>query len=199
MFKVLKAIEGVVGNWGVAIIFLTLLMRLLFYPLTAKSYAASKKMQKMQPKMNEIKERYKDDKQKQQQELMALMSKEGVNPLGGCLPVLPQIPVFFGLNAVLMNTFDLRLAPFGLWIHDLSSKDPYYVSAVIMAGLMYVQQKLTPMPGIDPAQAKMMRFLPIVFALFMITYPSGLVVYIITSTLFSIAQQQFMIKRYKDV
>ena len=198
MFKLLKGIERFVGNWGIAIIILTLLIRLLFYPLTAKSYSASKKMQRLQPQLTELREKYKDDKAKQQQELMALMSKEGVNPLGGCLPVLPQIPVFFGLNAVLMHTFELRQAPLGLWIHDLSTHDPYYVSPVIMALLMFVQQKMTPMPGMDPAQAKIMRFLPIIFALFMITYPSGLVVYIVTSTIFSIAQQQVMMKTFKE-
>jgi YidC/Oxa1 family membrane protein insertase len=198
MFKALQWIEGLVGNWGVAILILTLLIRIVFYPLTAKSYTASKKMQKLQPALNELKEKYKDDKQKQQQELMAMMAKEGVNPLGGCLPVLPQIPVFFGLNAVLMHTFDLRQAPLGLWIQDLSTHDPYYISPLLMALLMYVQQRMTPMPSMDPTQAKIMRFLPIIFALFMISYPSGLVVYIITSTIFSIAQQQFMMKTYKD-
>lgn len=198
MFKLLKAIEGLVGNWGAAIVVLTLLIRLLFFPLTAKSYTASKKMQKIQPLLNELREKFKDDKAKQQQELMALMSREGVNPLGGCLPVLPQIPVFFGLNAVLMHTFELRQAPLGLWIRDLSTHDPYYVSPIIMAVLMYVQQRMIPMPGMDPTQAKIMRFLPIVFALFMITYPSGLVVYIITSTLFSIVQQQVMMKTFKE-
>lgn len=199
MFKALHFIEGIVGNWGIAILVLTLLIRLLFFPLTKKSFVAGKKMQKLQPRLNELKELYKDDKQKQQQEMMAMMSKEGVNPLGGCLPILPQIPVFFGLNSVLMHTFDLRHAPFVLWIQDLSTHDPYYISPAIMAGLMYLQQRLIPMPSMDPTQAKMMRFLPLIFAVFMITYPSGLVVYIVTSTLFSIAQQQFMMKTYKDL
>lgn len=198
MFRVLGFLEKLVGNWGVAIIILTLLVRLLFLPLTAKSYKASKQMQKMQPKMNELREKYKDDKQKQQQELMALMSKEGVNPLGGCLPILPQIPVFFGLNSVLMHTFELRQAPFALWMNDLSKADPYYVTPVVMAILMYLQQKMIPMPSMDPNQARMMRFLPLIFAVFMITYPSGLVLYIITSTVFSMAQQQFMMRKFKD-
>jgi YidC/Oxa1 family membrane protein insertase len=198
MFRVLGFLDQLVGNWGVAIIILTLLIRLLFLPLTAKSYKASKKMQKMQPLMNELREKYKDDKQKQQQELMALMSKEGVNPLGGCLPILPQIPVFFGLNSVLMHTFELRQAPFALWLTDLSKSDPYYVTPVIMALLMYLQQKMIPMPSMDPNQARMMRFLPLIFAVFMISYPSGLVLYIITSTVFSMAQQQFMTRRFKD-
>jgi len=198
MFKALHFIEGIVGNWGIAILVLTLLIRILFYPLAQKSFVAGKKMQKLQPRLTELKELYKDDKQKQQQEMMAMMSKEGVNPLGGCLPILPQIPVFFGLNSVLMHTFDLRHAPFVLWIQDLSTHDPYYISPAIMAGLMYLQQRLIPMPSMDPTQAKMMRFLPLIFAVFMITYPSGLVVYIVTSTLFSIAQQRFMVKTYKD-
>ncbi len=198
MFQLLSWIEGLVGNWGAAIVVLTLLIRIVFFPLTAKSYVAGKKMQKLQPQLTELREKFKDDKAKQQQELMALMSKEGVNPLGGCLPILPQIPVFFGLNAVLMHTFELRQAPFGLWIQDLATHDPYYVSPVIMAVLMYLQQRMIPMPSMDPTQAKMMRFLPLIFALFMITYPSGLVVYIITSTVFSIAQQQFMMKTFKE-
>lgn len=198
MFRVLGFLDQLVGNWGVAIIILTLLIRLLFLPLTAKSYKASKKMQKMQPMMNELREKYKDDKQKQQQELMALMSKEGVNPLGGCLPILPQIPVFFGLNSVLMHTFELRQAPFALWLNDLSKADPYYVTPVIMAVLMYLQQKMIPMPSMDPNQARMMRFLPLIFAVFMVSYPSGLVLYIITSTVFSMAQQQFMMRKFKD-
>ncbi len=198
MFKVLGFLESLTGNWGVAIIILTFIIRLLFLPLTAKSYTASKKMQKLQPKLNELREKYKDDKQTQQKELMSLMSKEGVNPLGGCLPILPQIPVFFGLNAVLMNTFDLRQAPFALWIQDLSTSDPLYITPVLMALLMYLQQKMIPMPSMDPNQAKMMRLLPLIFAVFMISYPSGLVLYIITSTVFSMVQQQIMMRRYKD-
>ena len=187
------------GNWGLAIIALTLAIKLLFYPLMVKAYISGKKMQKMQPLMNEVKEKYKDDKQKQQQEMMALMSKQGVNPVSGCLPILPQIPVFFGLNSVLTHTFELRHAPFYGWIRDLSFHDPYYASPVLMALLMFVQQKMTPMPSMEPAQQKLMQFMPLIFAVFMLAYPSGLVVYIVTNSVVSIIQQQYMMKKYKDV
>jgi len=131
--------------------------------------------------------------------MMAIMAQKGVNPMSGCLPILPQLPIFFGLNAVLLHTFELRHAPFAGWLTDLTAKDPMYVTPVIMAALMYVQQKLTPMPtSMDPAQQKMMQWLPVIFAVFMLAYPSGLVLYIITNTVLSLAQQQYMMKKYKD-
>jgi YidC/Oxa1 family membrane protein insertase len=163
-----------------------------------KAYLAGKKMQKIQPKMTEIRETWKDDKARQQQEIMALMSQQGVNPVSGCLPVLPQIPVFFGLNAVLTHTFELRHAPFYGWLQDLSSRDPYFISPILMAGLMYLQQRITPMPSMEPAQQRMMQILPLVFAVFMLSYPSGLVLYIVTNSVVSIVQQMYMMKKYKD-
>jgi YidC/Oxa1 family membrane protein insertase len=199
MYKIMEWLFHLLGNWGLAIIALTLAIKVLFFPLMIKAFVSGKKMQKMQPMMTELREKYKDDKAKQQQETMALMSQHGVNPVSGCLPILPQIPVFFGLNSVLTHTFELRHAPFYGWIHDLSFHDPIFVSPVLMAILMFIQQKMTPMPSMEPAQQKMMQFMPLLFAGFMLTYPSGLVVYIITNSLVSLSQQQYMMKKYKDL
>ncbi len=200
MFYTLQFLYKWVGNWGTAIVILTLLIKILFIPLTIKAYVAGKKMQKLQPEMAKIKEKHKDgDKRQEQQEIMQLMSKSGANPLSGCLPILPQIPVFFGLNAVLLHTFELRHAPFYFWFQDLASRDPLYISPAIMAALMFVQQKMTPLPAMDPAQAKMMQFLPIIFAIFMFSYPSGLVLYIITNTLATMVQQKYMMAKYSHL
>ncbi len=199
MYTVMHLINKWIGNWGASIIIFTLLIKLIFYPLGVKAYVAGRKMQKVQPELNAIKEKYKDDKQKQQQEMMAAMAGKGVNPMSGCLPILPQLPVFFGLNAVLTQTFELRQAPFALWFSDLSARDPYFISPILMAGLMVMQQKMTPVPSMDPAQARMMKFMPIMFAVFMVSYPSGLVLYIMTNTIVSMAQQQYMMRKYKDV
>lgn len=196
----IEFLHRLVNNWGLAIVLFTIAIKLLFYPLTVKAYIAGKKMQKLQPQMNAIKEKYKDDRMKQQQEMMALMQQSGGNPLSGCLPVLPQIPVFFALFTVLQHTFELRHAPFVLWVRDLSAMDPYYLLPILLALLMFIQQKLTPMPTtMDPAQQKMMQFLPIIFALFMFTFPSGLVLYSLTNTAMTIVQQRYMMRKHKDV
>lgn len=199
LYYFLRWCNSLLGNWGMAIIVLTIVLKIILYPLTEKAFVAGKKMQKIQPELNALKEKYKDDRQAQQKEMMAIMAQKGVNPMSGCLPILPQLPIFFGLNAVLLHTFELRHAPFAGWLTDLTAKDPMYVTPVIMAALMYVQQKLTPMPtSMDPAQQKMMQWLPVIFAVFMLAYPSGLVLYIITNTVLSLAQQQYMMKKYKD-
>jgi YidC/Oxa1 family membrane protein insertase len=200
LFYVLKWFEMLTRNWGVAIILLTLVLKIVLYPLTEKAFVAGKKMQALQPELNALKEKFKDDKQAQQKEMMSMMAQRGVNPMSGCLPILPQLPIFFGLNAVLMHTFELRHAPFAFWLKDLTARDPLYITPVIMAVLMYVQQKLTPAPAsMDPAQQKMMQFLPLIFAVFMLTYPSGLVVYIITNTVLSLIQQKYMMRKYADL
>lgn len=199
MYHALAWLNKILGNWGLAIVALTLAIKILFYPLMVKAYIAGKKMQKIQPKMQELRETYKDDKAQQQKEIMALMSQQGVNPASGCLPILPQIPVFFGLNAVLTHTFELRHAPFYGWILDLSTRDPYFISPVIMALLMYLQQRMTPMPSMEPAQQRMMQILPLVFAVFMLSYPSGLVVYIVTNSVVSLIQQKYMMHKYRDL
>jgi YidC/Oxa1 family membrane protein insertase len=200
LFFALSFIYKVVGNWGVAIIILTAFVKMLLYPLALKSYIASKKMTKMQPQMKALQEKYKDDKQKLNQEMMAFMSQSGANPLSGCLPILPQFPIFFGLFSVFQQTFELRHAPFYGWVKDLSVMDPYFVLPVIMMITYVIQQRITPMPaGMDPLQKRMMQFLPFVFSLMMITFPSGLVLYFVTNTLLTIAQQVYMMRKYKEV
>ncbi len=200
LFFALAFIKKVVGNWGVAIIILTALVKIILYPLALKSYVASKKMAKMQPQMKALQEKYKDDKQKLNQETMALMSQSGSNPLSGCLPILPQFPIFFGLYSVFQQTFELRHAPFFGWIQDLSVMDPFFVLPVLMMISYVVQQRLTPMSAsMDPMQKRMMQFLPFIFSFMMITFPSGLVLYFVTNTMLTIAQQVYMMRKYKEV
>ncbi len=173
---------------------------MILYPLALKSYLAGKKMQKMQPQIKELQEKHKNDKQKLNQEMMALMAQGGANPLSGCLPILPQLPIFFGLFSVFQQTADFRHAPFTLWIKDLSVMDPYFVLPALMMALYVVQQRVTPMPpNMDPMQKKMMQFLPFIFSFMMVTFPSGLVLYFVTNTLLSIAQQVYMMRKYKEV
>ncbi|TGD72795.1 membrane protein insertase YidC [Mangrovimicrobium sediminis] len=188
LFWLLIKIHGIVGNWGVAIILLTVLVKGLFFKLSATSYRSMAKMRQVQPKMVEIRERYADDKQKQSQAMMDLYRKEKVNPMGGCLPVLVQMPVFISLYWVLMESVELRQAPFILWIKDLSVMDPYFVLPIIMGAGMWFAQKLNPPPP-DPTQAKIMQWLPIVFTFFFLWFPSGLVLYWVVNQALSIAQQ----------
>jgi YidC/Oxa1 family membrane protein insertase len=196
IFYFLKFIYNILGNWGAAIIALTFLLKILFYPLQLRAYLAAQKLKKVQPKIDELKVKYADDKVKQQQEIMAVMSQNGANPMSGCLPLLPTIPVFFGLNAVVQNTFELRHSPFIFWIQDLSDKDPYYIMPLIMAALMYLQQRIMPAPSGDPAQVQAMKFIPLIFGFFMISSPVGLILYIMTQTILSILQQKYMNYRH---
>ncbi len=197
LYYALNFIHDLVKNWGVAIILLTIIINIILMPLQIKGYASAQKMQLIQPQIKLLQEKFKEDKQALHKETMALMSKSGVNPLSGCLPLLPQIPVFFGLNSALQHTFDLRQSPFFFWIHDLTRNDPYFVLPVIMAVLMIGYQKMMPMPSMDPTQAKMMKFLPIVFSLFMVVYPSGLALYVITNTVVSMVRQTVLMRHYK--
>ena len=197
LYKTLSYINGLVKNWGFSIILLTILINIILLPLQIKAYRAAKQMQKIQPEMKKIQEKYKGDRQKLQQETMALMSKNRVNPMSGCLPLLPQIPVFFALNSCLMHTFELRQAPFIFWLKDLSAHDPYFLLPIIMAFLMILYQKMMPMPATDPTQAKIMKVLPIVFSVFMVFYPSGLALYVITNTFISMVRQLFLNRKYK--
>lgn len=185
----LRFFYGLVHNYGVAIILLTVLVRLLFYPLSVKSYRSMKEMQKIQPQLKALREKYKDDMQKFNQEQIALFKTHKVNPMGGCLPMLVQLPVFFALYTVLSNSIELFHAPFVWWIQDLSAKDPYYIVPVLMGLSMVVQQKMTPTAGMDPTQAKIMMLMPVVFTFVMLSLPSGLTVYIFLSTLLGIIQQ----------
>ncbi len=188
LFWVLGAIHKLAGNWGWAIIGLTVLLKLAFFPLSAASYKSMAKMRVLTPKLVKLKETYGDDKQRLNQEMMALYKKEKVNPLGGCLPVLVQIPVFIALYWVLLGTVEMRNAPWLGWITDLSVKDPYYVLPLIMGATMFIQTKLNPTPP-DPIQAKVMLFMPIMFTGMFLFFPAGLVLYWTVNNILSIAQQ----------
>ena len=188
LFWLLTKIHAVVGNWGVAIILLTVLIKAAFFQLSATSYKSMAKMRKVQPRMQAIREEYADDKTKQSQALMELYRKEKINPMGGCLPILVQMPVFIALYWMLMESVELRQAPFMLWIDDLSAMDPYFVLPLIMGASMWFMQKLNPPPP-DPMQAKLMQWLPVVFTFFFLWFPAGLVLYWVVNNLLSMAQQ----------
>ncbi len=193
LFWLLKKIHSFVGNWGWAIILLTCLIKLFFYPLSQASYKSMARMKKLQPKLQSLKERYGDDRAKMGQATMELYKKEKVNPLGGCLPMLVQIPVFIALYWMLLESVELRQAPWMFWIKDLAIKDPFYIMPVIMGVTMFIQQKLNPAP-VDPIQAKVFMFLPLVFTVFFAFFPAGLVLYWIVNNTLSIAQQYYITK-----
>lgn len=197
LFWLLKWIHAIIGNWGWAIIFLTILIKLAFYKLSETSYRSMANMRRLAPELARLKELYGDDKQKMNEAMMGLYKKEKVNPLGGCLPILVQIPVFIALYWVLVESVQLRQAPFMLWIHDLSIPDPYYVLPLIMGVTMFVQQKLSPAPP-DPIQAKVMMALPIVFTFMFLWFPAGLVLYWVVNNMLSIAQQWVITKRVES-
>lgn len=184
-----------IPNYGVAIIIITILMRLLTFPLQYKSYVSMKKMQEIQPEIAKVKEKYKEDPARMQQETMALFKKNGANPIGGCLPMILQMPIFFAFYRVLYNAVELVDAPFILWIHDLSAKDPYYVLPVLMGLAMFFHQKLTPTTSVDPVQKKIMMFVPLIFAFFMKDFPAGLNLYIFVSTVFAMFQQVIVYRK----
>jgi YidC/Oxa1 family membrane protein insertase len=192
LLLLMRFLFSVFGNWGVAIIVLTILVRLVVLPFNIFSTKSMKAMQRIQPEMNRIKERYKDkpadQKIQMNQEIMALMKQNKANPIGGCLPMLLQLPVFFALYQVLGQSIELYRAPFMLWIQDLSAKDPFFVLPALMGITMFVQQRITP-SAMDPQQAKVMMWMPVIFTVFMVSLPSGLTLYIFVSTLFAIIQQ----------
>ncbi len=188
LFWLLDKIYSIVGNWGWAIILLTLLIKLAFYKLSETSYKSMAKMKQFSPKIQSIRERYGSDRQKMNQAMMDMYRQEKINPLGGCWPILIQIPVFIALYWVLLESVELRQADFIFWLNDLSAKDPYFVLPLIMGASMYFQQKLNPAPP-DPMQAKVMQMLPIIFTAFFAFFPSGLVLYWVVNNLLSIAQQ----------
>lgn len=194
IFWCLTQIQALVGNWGWSIIFLTLGIKLIFFRLSAASYRSMAKMRQLTPKMQAIRERHGDDKQKQSAEIMALYKKEKVNPLGGCLPVLIQMPVFISLYWVLSESVELRHSPWMFWINDLSAMDPYFILPLLMGASMFVQQSLNPPPP-DPMQAKLMKWLPVMFTFFFLFFPSGLVLYWVVNNLLSIAQQWVITRR----
>ena len=192
----LQTIHQFVGNWGLAIIVLTLFVRLLVMPFNMASYRSMKKMQEIQPLLTAVREKYKDDPTTMQKETMAVMREKKVNPVGGCLPMLLQMPVFFALYQALGQSIELYKAPFFGWIGDLSLRDPFFVLPVLMGASMWLQQKMTP-STMDPAQARIMQFMPIIFSLMMFTLPSGLTLYMSVTTIFSIIQQYIFMRTHK--
>lgn len=192
----MNQIHSLVGNWGLAIILVTCLIKLIFYPLSAKSYRSMAKMRMLQPRVKRLQEIYKDDRQALGKKMMEMYKEEKVNPLSGCLPMLIQIPIFISLYWVLLESVELRQAPFIFWIHDLSMKDPYFVLPILMGISMFLQQKLSPAPT-DPMQAKIMMFLPVIFTFLFASFPSGLVLYWLTNNVISILQQWIITRHYQ--
>ena len=193
LLDLLRMIYGYVGNYGVAIIILTTIVRLVLFPLTFKGMKSMKRMQQLTPRMKKLQEKYKNNKEKLNKEMMALYRKNRVNPLGGCLPMLLQLPVFFALYSALSSAVELRHAPFIFWISDLSQPDGLGITPILMGASMYIQQKMTPQTAMmDSTQAKVMQMLPFIFTIFTFTFPSGLTLYWVTSNILSIAQQQII-------
>lgn len=194
----LKKFHSIAGSWGLAIMLLTFMVKMALYPLFVKQMESAQRMKEFQPHMKALQDRYKDDKNKLNQEMMKFMQENRVNPLGGCLPLLLQMPIWFALYHVLQNAVELYHVSF-LYLPDLAAQDPYGISPLILGVLMYIQQKMTPMaPGMDPVQAKMLQYMPVIFAAMMFTLPSGLVVYILVNTLLGILQQLFVTKRLEQ-
>jgi len=195
LYWLLSFFYDIVGNWGLAIILLTLTVKAIFYKLSEKSYKSMARMRKVGPRLKALKERYGDDRQQMNKAMMELYKTEKINPMGGCLPMLVQMPVFIALYWALLESVDLRQAPFIFWIQDLSVMDPYYILPVIMGISMIIQQKLSPTPMADPVQAKMMMALPLVFTVFFAFFPAGLVLYWVSNNILTISQQWVITKR----
>jgi len=197
LFQLLMFLHGLVGNWGWAIVMLTLIIRLVLFPLTFKGMISMQKLKEVSPKVKELQAKYKGDPQRMNAAVMDLYKKEGANPLGGCLPLLMQIPVFFAIYRVLLNAVELKGAEWILWINDLAHMDPYFVLPVLMGASMYYQQRITPSNFTDPMQEKIFRFLPVIFTFFFVTFPAGLVLYWLMNNIFSIAQQFVVNNKFK--
>jgi YidC/Oxa1 family membrane protein insertase len=194
IFWLLEVIHGLVGNWGWSIIFLTIIIKLIFFPLSAASYRSMARMRAVSPKLQALKEQFGDDRQKMSQAMMELYKKEKINPLGGCLPILVQMPVFLSLYWVLLESVEMRQAPWLLWITDLSIKDPFFILPIIMGATMFIQQQLNPTPP-DPMQARVMKLMPIIFTFFFLWFPAGLVLYWVVNNCLSIAQQWYITRK----
>ena len=197
LFLVLDKIHDIVGNWGWSIVLLTVLVKLVLFPLSAKAYKSMARMRKLGPEMQRLKEMYGDDRQKMSQEMMKFYQKEKINPLGGCLPILIQMPVFIALYWMLLESVELRHAPFMFWIQDLSVKDPFFILPILMGASMFVQQMLNPTPP-DPMQAKIMKMLPIIFTFFFLWFPAGLVIYWVVNNIISVAQQYYITRKVEN-
>jgi len=193
LFWLLSHIQSLVGNWGVAIILLTIFIKALFYPLSAKSYRSMAQMRELAPRLQSMKEKFGDDRQKMQMAMMELYKTEKINPMSGCLPILIQIPVFISLYWMLLGSVELRHAPFFGWIQDLSARDPYYILPLIMGATMIIQSQLNP-PPTDPIQAKVMKIMPVIFSIFFFFFPAGLVLYWLVNNIISIWQQWYINK-----
>lgn len=197
LFLLLSYLHSIIGNWGWAIVVMTILIRLVLFPLTYKGMVSMNKLKELTPKIKELQAKYKDDKQKLNTHMMELYKKHGANPMGGCLPILLQIPVFFAIYRVLQNAIELKAAPWILWVEDLSVMDPYFVLPIAMGLTMFVHQRITPTNFTDPMQEKIMKFLPLIFTFFFVTFPAGLTLYWFTNNLFSIAQQYYVNSLFK--
>ena len=197
LFWLLQMMFAIAGNWGWAIVLLTILVKLAFFPLSAASYRSMANMRRVAPKLTSLREQYGDDRQKLSQEMMALYKKEKINPLGGCLPILVQMPVFIALYWVLMESVELRQAPFMLWLEDLSLKDPYFILPLIMGASMFIQMQLNPTPP-DPMQARVMKLMPVIFTVFFLFFPAGLVLSWVVNNILSIAQQYYITKKIEN-
>lgn len=195
LLRFMKLLNDLVSNWGVAIILLTLAVKLLTFPLTYKSMVSMKQMAKLNPQIQKLKEKYGDDKEALNREMMMLMKTQGYNPLAGCLPILIQMPVFFALYRVLYSSTELYQAPFMFWIQDLSAKDPFYITPVLLTAVMFVQQKITPTTATDPVQAKMLQWMPVIFGVFMLQLPAGLTLYMLVNAIAGIGQQVLLNKK----
>ena len=192
MFLLLQFIQGYVGNWGWTIVILTVLIKLVLFPLSYKGMVSMQKLKDLAPKMKEIQAKYKDDKQKQSMHMMELYKKHGANPMGGCLPLILQIPVFFAIYRVLLNAIELKGAEWILWIQDLAEMDPYFVLPILMGATMFLQQKITPNTMQDEMQKKIFQFLPVIFTFFFLWFPAGLTLYWFINNLFTIGQQYYI-------
>jgi len=198
LLKGIELFHKVFGNWGLSIVLMTFMLKMLFYPLTKKAAVAMHAQKKWQPEMTRLREKFKDDPRKQQQELMAFMAQHKINPIKGCLPILPQIPVFFAFYTVLSTAIELRQAPFLGWIKDLTLHDPYYIFPVLWGVSMVLQQKLAPTTGLDKTQARIMMIMPVMFTAMMLTLPAGMLIYMLTNTVVSIAQQMYLNRRLEN-
>ncbi len=194
IFWLLENIHALLGNWGWSIIVLTIVIKLAFFPLSAASYRSMARMRAVSPKMQALKEQHGDDRQKMSQAMMELYKKEKINPLGGCLPILVQMPVFLALYWVLLESVEMRQAPWMFWITDLSIKDPFFILPIIMGVTMFIQQQLNPTPP-DPMQARVMKLLPVIFTFFFLWFPAGLVLYWVVNNVLSIAQQWYITRK----
>jgi len=196
LFSLLAFLHGIFGNWGWAIVAMTIIVRLVLYPLTYKGMVSMNKLKELAPKVKELQKKYGDDKQKLNTHMMELYKKNGANPMGGCLPILLQIPVFFAVYRVLQNAIELKGAEWILWVNDLAIKDPYFILPVLMGITMFLHQRITPTTFTDPMQEKIMKFLPLIFTFFFVTFPAGLTLYWFTNNVASIVQQFYVNKLF---